>query len=139
MGIFLDKAARPDEGGALAAALGRSFAVWTGLKKDLCAEWDDLSEEWTYAGKSSGWSLRLKRGKRAILYLVPQDKSFLAAFALGEKACAAAASAGLPDSVLEAIRCAPKYVEGRAVRLPIRSKADLAGLMELARIKNSGS
>lgn len=60
---------------------------------------------------------------------------FLASFALGEKACLAAHAGGLPSCVLAVIDGAPKYAEGRGVRIPVRSKRDLEGVERLAAIK----
>ncbi len=82
-----------------------------------------------------GWSLRLKQKKRAIVYLTPCAKYFLAGFALGEKAVQAAQESALPDSVLEVIENAPKYPEGRGVRLEVRTKKDCEAVKLLAGIK----
>ena len=87
------------------------------------------------AGARFGWSLRLKRGKRVIVYMTPGTGQFLALFALGEKACAAAREAGLPACVVALIADAPKYAEGRGVRIPVRTKKDAAAIRALASIK----
>jgi hypothetical protein len=67
--------------------------------------------------------------------MVPCRGYFVAAFALGEQACAAARKSALPTAVLEIIDSAPRYPEGRGVRLEIRSRKDLAHVEELAAIK----
>ena len=115
--------------------LGRAGARWRELVEHLAAEYEPLGADWTFAGANWGWSLRLERKKRAILYLTPRRRHFLAGFALGEKAVAAARESGLPDPVLEIIDGARKYAEGRAVRLEVRTRKDLEAVKRLAAVK----
>lgn len=134
LSAFDDKASEPgaDE---LRRTLGRSGARWDELIEHLATKQAPLDTGWTYAGANWGWSLRLKRKKRTILYLTPRDRHFLVGFALGEKAVAAAHEAGLPEDVLAVIDGARKYAEGRAVRLEVRTKKDLQAVERLAAIK----
>jgi hypothetical protein len=120
---------------ALEEMLGRTSSLWTRLKKDLQEAYGPLIEEWNFPGKAYGWSVRLKRKKRTIVYMTPCRAYFLASFALGEQACRAAHAAGLPAPVLAAIDGAPKYAEGRGVRIPVRSRRDLDSVESLAAIK----
>jgi hypothetical protein len=120
---------------ALNETLGRTGTLWARLCDDLEGEYGPLLREWNYWGKSHGWSMRLKRKKRAIVYMTPCRSHFLASFALGEKACAAARAAGAPAAVLKLIDAAPKFVEGRGVRVEVRSKRDIEVVEALAAIK----
>jgi hypothetical protein len=70
-----------------------------------------------------------------VVYLAPRRGHFTASFALGEKACAAAKQAGLPASILSIIDDAPRYAEGRGVRIPVHTARDLAGVVTLAALK----
>lgn len=134
LSAFDDKSTVPDAA-AIALTLGRTAALWTSLRQSLGAEFPNVTEEWTFAGKAYGWSLRLKSKKRAIVYLTPCEKHFRASFALGEKACLAAQSAGLAPNVLALIEAAPRYPEGRAVRIPVRKRADVDQVLRVARVK----
>lgn len=133
---FDDRSSPPTDRG-LARALGKASRAWVTLKDklhDVCAP---LQEEWAFAGAKFGWSLRLKRGKRVIVYMTPRAGHFLASFALGEKACAAAREKRLPARLLASIAKAPKYAEGRGVRIPIRTEREAASIVKLAEIKLS--
>ena len=129
-----DKSKKPGEA-ELAAALGRGAALWNELKRQVAARFDPAVEEWVFSGKGHGWALRLVHKKRAILYLKPCEGYFRASFALGEKAVKAAHESGLPESVLRLIDEAPKYAEGRGVRLEVRTKADVRAVLGIAAIK----
>lgn len=134
LSAFDDKAAPPGDR-ALKAMLGRSSTLWARLRDDLQASHGPLTGEWNFSGTKYGWSFRLKKKTRAIVYMTPLRAHFLASFALGEKACKAAHASGLPAWVLAAIDGAPKYAEGRGVRIPVRTRKDLDGVEAVAAIK----
>jgi hypothetical protein len=131
----LDDRTQPPTDQSLRDVLGRASDLWTALRNGLQADHGPLAEEWNFAGTKYGWSLRLKQKKRALVYLTPCHSSFLASFALGEKACRVARASGLPAPILELIERAPKYAEGRGVRIPVRRRRDLAGVRKLVAIK----
>ncbi len=132
--LFCDGTRAPTAG-ELAGALGRTGALWDELKRRIAAAHAPIEEEWVFSGKNYGWSLRLKQRKRAVVYITPKKAWFRAAFALGEKAVAAAREGDLPAPVLTIIEQAPKYAEGRGVRIEVRSLKDVAVVEKLAAIK----
>jgi hypothetical protein len=133
--FFADKLKCPTEA-MIAEALGRKVVLWQTVRERVAAEFGPLIEEWTYAGKNYGWSLRLKQKQRAVLYLTPCAGYFRAAFALGEKAVRAAHESGaFPTGILQVIDQAPRYAEGRAIRLEIRARKDLAAIEMIAAVK----
>ena len=82
-----------------------------------------------------GWSYRLQLKKRNIVYLGPRIGLFVAAFALGDKAVAAARESGLPARVLKMLAEAQRYAEGTALRIEVSKPEDLDVVKTLARIK----
>ena len=120
---------------ALATALGKTNALWHNLVADLRQELGLDGEEWHSYSVKAGWSLRLQLKKRNIVYLGPRDGWFLAAFALGDRAVAAAKQSKLPAAVLKMIAEAKRYVEGTAVRIEVKEPSDVAVVKTLARIK----
>ena len=131
LSAFDDKS-KPPPKADLAATLGKSFIHWNALREILASRFVPLTEEWGYTSKSPGGVLRLKTRKRVIVYMAPREGYFLASFALGEKAVAAARESGLPDSVLEIIDSARKYAEGRGVRIEVRNSKDVRNVEKLA-------
>ncbi len=134
LSLFDDKTKTPQDG-TLADALGRAWSRWNELKSALSAQHGPLAEEWVFGGKNWGWSLRLKHKKRAIVYLTPCRRHFLAGLALGEKAVKAARQSDLSATVLQLIDDATKYAEGRAVRIEVRHKRDVDIVVKLAAAK----
>ena len=134
LSVFDDKSSPPCDS-ALGQALGPAAVLWQELKKRIAKRFAPLEETWRFSGKSTGWGLRLQRGEKTIVYMTPCQGYFLASFALGEKAVQAAQESDLPAAVLEVIDRAPKYAEGRGVRLEVRKKQDLASIETLAMLK----
>ena len=134
LSIFDDKLREPGAA-ELAEALGRTHGLWNELKELIDKKFDPLAEEWVFSGKNYGWSLRLKQKKRAILYMTPCTGHFRVAFAFGERAVQAALQSGLPAHVQDLINNAPKYPEGRGVRMEVKDKQDVRIAVKLAEIK----
>jgi len=131
---FIGRATAPTDAD-LVKALGSAKPVWDRLLADLAARFDGKNREWKCYSAKAGWSLRLLRGKRTILWMAPCEGCFRVAFALGERAVTAAHESGLPAWLLRTIDEAEKYPEGRAVRLHIKSPKDLTAVEKLAAVK----
>ncbi len=134
LSAFDDKS-KPPQDDDLATTLGKTFVLWNELKESISAKFAPVNIEWGFSGKAYGWGLRLKRDKRAILYMTPCHGYFLASFALGEKAVRAAHESKLPPAILKIIDDAPKYAEGRGVRFEVRNAKDIRHIEILAEIK----
>jgi hypothetical protein len=132
--VFVEKSSKPGDD-ELAKVLGRASALWIELKKLIAQQHDPVAEEWVYSGKNYGWSLRLKQKKRAVMYMTPGERFFRVAYAFGEKAVQAALQSDLPASVLDLINSAPKYPEGRGIRMEVKTKEDVRMALKLAEIK----
>ena len=132
---FADKGHQPTQKD-LRSVLGKAHTAWVRLIELVSDRIDPVAQVWGFSSASTGWGLRLKRNDRVILYMTPREDHFLVSFALGEKAVLAAHGHKLPKSVLKAIESAPKYAEGRGVRIEVRRAREVSALATLAEIKN---
>jgi len=119
----------------LAAALGPARAAWDEFLAALARDQLADRHEWKCHSPKWGWSLRVCRKQRTIVWLSPGRGGFNVAFILGAKAVAAARAARLPASVASALAIAPKYPEGTGLRLVVKSARSLPALCRLAAIK----
>ena len=103
---FLGKTIRPSDSD-LEKALGRAKPLWDQLVAELAAEHGVTTREWKSYAATSGWSLRLMRGKRTVVWLVPYAGSFQVAFIFGEKALTAIRQSAVPARVLADARRGP--------------------------------
>jgi hypothetical protein len=134
LSAFDDKSKKPTEP-ELEAVLGPAFLHWADLKRLVAEQPGAWNEAWGYTTRNTGWGLRIKNGERIILYMTPCEGHFLASFALGEKAVAAARKGSLPAAVLRTIDAARRYAEGRGVRLEVRNAGDVRNAAALALLK----
>ena len=99
LSVFDNKAIPPTDD-AVVSVLGESFETWQKIVSHVFATYKKVSAEWKMYTKDSGWTLILKSGKRTLLYLVPQEGTFVLHFVYSEKAREAAlADTNLPDSI----------------------------------------
>jgi hypothetical protein len=131
---FINKPKQPTDA-ELAAALGPAKAVWDQLLADLEQDYGVNIHEWRCYSPKWGWSLRVKRRARTIIWLSPRTGCFEVLFILGAKAMLAAQQSKLPMRIVKVMDEAPKYPEGTGVRLEMKSARDIGALKKLAVIK----
>jgi len=134
LSVFDDKSRCP-ELSALNDVLGEAAGLWHQLVSHVADHYAPITEQWNFSGAKYGWSMRLKRKERVVLYMTPQAGQFLVGVVLGETAAAAAHKSGLPDSVLTLIDSAPRYAEGRGIRVAVGTADDLGAVQQLAALK----
>jgi hypothetical protein len=125
----------PPTDAELADALGPARELWDQLLASLAGQHKLTVQEWNSYSPKAGWSLRLKRKSRNILYLGPCIGAFRVAFVLGDKAVAAARRSNLPQNVIKIIKEAKRYAEGTAIRFETIKPKDLESVVKLAGIK----
>ena len=123
--VFIGKAEAPSDA-EVAAELGSAKALWDRVCADL-----QLPGEWHSYSKKAGWSMRLKRGERNILYLIPGTGQFDVSMVFGDRAVVAARNRGLAP-IFEG---AKRYAEGTALRFPVKGPRDFANVKKLVEIK----
>ena len=134
--LFLNRDIIPDAED-VQEVLGGLYPAWEGLKKRVANRCGECSSEWTWGGKKYGWSLRLMKKKRALLYMKPLRGQFLVSFALGGKAVASTMEANPPEWLKELLKDASKFPEGYAVRLEVVDAVGIEQVMEILEIKLS--
>ena len=119
----------------LSQILGPSRLLWDQVLTDLASENLITNQEWHSSSVKAGWLLRLQHRQRNIVYLVPREGAFQAAFVFGDKALAEIRAARFPRAVIQIIDGARKYAEGTGVRLDVKTPADVTTVKKLAAIK----
>ena len=131
---FLGKTTRPSDSD-LGKALGRAKPLWDQVVAELASAHGVTTREWTSYSAKTGWSLRLKRGKRTIVWLAPFTGGFQVLFIFGEKALTAIRDTAVPARVLRMLDEAPKYPEGTGLRFQVKTAKDITLVKSLAAIK----
>jgi len=127
---------RPPTEQEVATALEKTKQLWDQIIAALDKkEFGVHDREWNSYSAKAGWSLKLRKGTRTILYLGPLNKSFRVAFVLGKNAVKAAMTSDLPAQMKQLIDDSRVYPEGTGVRFEVRSSEDVASVLKLARFK----
>ena len=119
----------------LTAALGSTRSLWDEALATLAGRFGLAEWEWTSYSPKAGWSVRIKKGKRNILYMTPCRNCFRVAFVLGGKALQAAQQSNTPARVRKMIAAGMQYPEGLGIRWDIKSSKDLAPIESLTALK----
>lgn len=136
LSAFAEKA-RPPVAAEVARVLGAAAPSWDELRAHVAATCPPVSEEWGFPGAKYGWSLRLRRKERILLYLTPQEGCFVAGVVLGDRAVAALPGSGVSERVLSLFAAARRYVEGTGIRLEIGPDGDLDDFRRLLVLKTA--
>jgi hypothetical protein len=118
--FFGQKEVTPDES-KLKKTLGELYSAY----KEILGLTYAFDHEWKYYGKKFGWQLKVVRKGKALLYLIPQEKSFRIGCAVRENEKERLMNSSLPPKAREELASAKKYPEGYPLRLEIKSKTDM--------------
>ncbi len=132
--IFLDKNQKPNDEN-VKNALGKTYDIWDGIKKSLSLEYGELTEEWKYYSKNSGWTMKLLLKKRNLLFFTPYNNSFAVSLIFGDKAVTEVNNSRIPQNIKDDLNNAVKYAEGRGIRIEVKIKKDALYVIELIKIK----
>ena len=132
--IFLDKSLKPTNE-MLSGALGQSYKYWEEIRNTLENQYGPLIEEWKYYSATSGWTLKLLLKKRNLFFFAPCEKYFRLAFIFGDKAVSAVEKSDLPLKMVQELKSAKRYIEGRGLRLEVKKKTDIKNIITLVAIK----
>ncbi len=134
LSIFEDKSKAPGNS-ELAGVLKENFKLWNELIDVVLKHYPAATKEWHYSGTNYGWGFRLRDSKRAIIYMTPCDGFFKASFVFGEKATKEALGSSLSEEILNIIRSAKVYAEGRGIRVDVKNKDLIEDIKKLIEIK----
>jgi hypothetical protein len=132
--IFIDKGKKPGET-ELKKALAKTFPYWKTLEEFTLKAEPSAKGDWHFSGAKFGWSFRISDKKRVVIYLLPRDGFFKAAFVFGGKAYEEVMESEVSDEIKNELKAAKPYAEGRGIRLEVKSKTIVNDLKMLVKIK----
>ncbi len=139
MARALTDKAHPPTDADFQQVLGTSAGHWRALLEGLEATRGRLRLEWKfYGGTGAGWTRKVLHGTRNLFFVMPHDGHFVVAFVLGDKAVAAVERSALPPALVQELMTARRYAEGRGLRIPVTTPTDVATVLTLAALKESG-
>jgi hypothetical protein len=131
---FLDRTRAPSRE-QLASAVGAARERWERLDA-WAADTYGVEGEAIYFGRDTGWSLRYRRGGRALFTLVPRPGAVAALVVVGPSAWERASAAQLSPRTRAAWDSAHPYPDGRWLWLDLDDDQVVADVEELIMLKS---
>ncbi len=132
--IFTQKTKQPTNED-LKKALGKTFEMWETLVQYTIEVYPIATEEWKFTTEKFGWSFRISDKQRVIVYLLPRENFFKAAFVFGQKAYTEVLESNIDSGIIETLKEAKVYAEGRGIRVDVQDKSLIKDLKKLITIK----
>lgn len=132
--IFTDKSIEPTESD-LERALGEKYVYWKELFSFTINAFPEANYAWHFSGQKFGWSFRISDKKRVLLYLLPRNHFFKAAFVFGDRSIEEISNSTIAESIKEELTTAKKYAEGRGIRIEVKDNSLIEDLKKLIAIK----
>lgn len=134
LSVFEDKNNPPTDDD-LSKVLGDAKALWDDLKTHVIENFPPIVEDWKHYGKSSGWTMKLLRKKRNLCFSYPGNGEMTVVFVFGDKAVQAVEESDIPRPIVDELKQARKYAEGRGIKIPVRTREDVETVKKLVDIK----
>lgn len=132
---FVDRTTEPQDKD-MEMALGSTYPLFEKIVEYLVDTYKDIRPEWKQYSKKTGWQLKLLKGKRNIMFVVPFEGYFIVYFTFGDKAVQQVMESDLPDEIKTELQNAKKYMEGRGLNLSITENAEnIDHIIKLIEIK----
>ncbi len=135
MKSIFNQIAKTPSNEALKKALGETYALWQLLAIYIKKVNPDVVESWNYTSEKYGWSFRISDKKRVIMYLLPREHYFKAAFVFGQKASDIIFESNVSELIKIELRLAKVYAEGRGIRIEVKDKTIIKDIKKLIEIK----
>lgn len=132
--MFLDKSDKPNNE-MIKAALGRTYKYWESIQNILEEQYGKLIPEWKHYGAKSGWTLKMLLKKRNLFFFGPYEGYFKIAFVFGDKAVKAIEESDLPKALIEEVKNARRYMEGRGLQIDVKKQEQIKDIIKLTEIK----
>jgi hypothetical protein len=133
LSAFADRACSPslDE---MLVVVGAKASLWKRLAFFMERTYG-LSGEVAYYGKSFGWMLSFRKGKKPLLALYPRTDGLTAQVVLGPSLAEQASTLPLTASVRDVFDQAHPYPEGRWLFIPVTDEDEAADVEHLVLLK----
>ncbi len=130
----MDKSNMPSDSD-LKSAVGNMYDIWMELAEYTKRVYTGAVEEWKYGGEKYGWSFRISDKKRVLIYLLPRDEYFKVAFVFGQKAMDEILKSNISESIVDELKAAKVYAEGRGIRIDVNDGGCVEDLKKLVDVK----
>ena len=96
---------------------------------------ENISNEWKFYGQKYGWQLKTLMKKRNLFFMIPSKDFFRIVFIFGDKAAAEIEKSGISAELINQVKNARKYAEGRGLPIEVYDGNYIPDIKKLIEIK----
>lgn len=133
------KEVHPPTTAELHAALGRCTSTWPQILSGLEELFGPVTLEWRPSELAFGRLCLVRLGGVTLLYLIPMAGQLLVGVVLDETAYRRATASNLRAGIKQMLADAKPTPEGRGIRFTVKTEADIAEVVTLARCVMEGA
>jgi len=119
----------------LHAAIGSKRVMWEDLTRFI-GENFRVQSDFIFYGKNYGWTVRFRKGGKALVSLYPGKEGFTAQIILGQIEAEKAAGLSLGANVRGVLESSKQFFEGRWLFIKVESKQELDDVKRLILTKS---
>jgi hypothetical protein len=134
MGYFTNRSHQPSPE-EIRLALGSLYPLWERLTRFIDTNYQIAGELSFWGPAKSGWNLRYRKKRKALVALYPQKERIIAQVVLGKAQAERALSLKLGEKVSKMLREAPQLHDGRWLSIPVLNEADAEDVEQLLLVK----
>jgi hypothetical protein len=132
--VLIDPKTPPTDA-IIASALGKSYALWQNVFKQLHTERPALVPEWRYYNDGKSWLMKLTYKKKTVVWVGVYAGFFRFTAYLTEKARAAVEASDISDDCKDQFSHSKRFGKLIAVSVPFKKKADVRDGLALVALK----
>lgn len=132
--VLTEKDSIPTEK-TLKKTLGDTFKFYLSIRNTIQKQLSPIIFEWKYYGKKNGWLLKHLYKKRNLFFLLVFDGYFKLSFTFGDSAVEKINKSDLNKNIIEQLKTAKKYSEGRTIQIIVDSESQVELVITLLRFK----
>lgn len=131
---FKDKSIQPDKT-MLTGTLGETLPLWEAILSYIIQSHGPIIEEWKFYSPKFGWTLKVLLKKRNLFFFTAYEGYFGISFVFGNKAVSEVEKSDLPVEIIDDLRNARKYAEGRGIQIIVTQQSQVEIVKKLIAIK----
>ena len=94
-----------------------------------------MIEQWKFYSTKYGWTLKTLLKKRNLFFFTHLDGYFRIGFVFGDKAVAVIENSDFPGDIINELKNARKYAEGKWIAIEVKNQGDVENVKKLIDIK----
>jgi len=132
--ILNDKLMTPNDE-LLSIVMNDKMPLWEKINNHVIENYRDITSEWKYPNKKSGWCLIFKRKDKTAFYFIPCEDYFKLIIVYSDKALNIVKHTALPKHIMDMVDNAISCATGHSCYINVVTEDDVEPVLSLLKVK----